>query len=103
MGALLSGITLTSRQRVSVLLATLLLTILQVVAATHLISHSAGGDNGGCELCLSATSGGNAMVAAATVLPVFHQQAGRLVIVTKRPVYSRTPAVYRARGPPSFA
>ena len=53
------------RQRFSVLLAALLLTVLQVVAVSHLISHSASGDTGHCEFCLHAVHGGDALVAAA--------------------------------------
>jgi hypothetical protein len=90
-------------QRFSVLLAALLLTVLQVVAVSHLIGHSADGDTGNCELCLNAVHGGDALVAAGTPPPAFHAFAGRLPAVPELQITSRTPTVYRARGPPSSA
>ncbi len=91
------------RQRVSVLLAALLLTVLQVVAVSHLIGHSANGDTGNCELCVNAVHGGDALVAAATPPPAFHALVGRLILAPELQVSSEAPTVYRARGPPSFA
>ena len=91
------------RQRFSVLLAACLLTVLQVVAVSHLIGHSTTGDTGNCELCLNAVHGGDALVAAATLPPAFHALVGRLIRVPELQVSSRTPTACRARGPPSFA
>ena len=91
------------RQRFSVLLAALLLTVLQVVAVSHRISHSASGDTGHCEFCLHAVHGGDALVAAATPPPAFHALIGRLTVLPERQMSSRTPTVCRARGPPSVA
>lgn len=91
------------RRQFSVTLAALLLTVLQVVAVSHLIGHSATGDTGNCELCLNAVHGGNGLVAAATLPPAFHGLVGRLTLTPELQVSSRTPAVYRARGPPSSA
>ena len=90
-------------QRFGVLLAALLLTVLQVIAVSHLIGHSADGDTGDCELCLNAVHGGDALVAAGTPPPAFHAFAGRLPAIPELQVSSRIPSVYRARGPPSFA
>ncbi|MEQ1803323.1 MAG: hypothetical protein ABL989_15440 [Gammaproteobacteria bacterium] len=91
------------RRRVSVLLATALLTVLQVIAVSHLIGHAAEGDTGDCELCLNAVHGGDALVAAGTPPPAFRALAGRLPAIPELQVSSRTPSVYRARGPPSSA
>ncbi len=91
------------RQRFSVLLAALLLTVLQVVAVSHLISHSASGDTSHCELCLHAVHGGDALVPAGTPQPPFQALAGRLIGGPELPIWSRTPTTCRARGPPSFA
>jgi hypothetical protein len=89
------------RQRYSVLLATLLLTILQLAAFSHVIGHAAGDDAGDCEICLSAAHGGKALIAAAPLPPAFQLRLGRLIAVPERQTFSRTPAVYRARGPPA--
>ncbi len=90
-------------RRVSVLLAAILLMVLQTAAVSHLISHSVTGDTGSCELCLNAAHGGDALVAAVAMLTVFHALVGRLIAGPKARASSQTPAVYRARGPPSFA
>lgn len=90
-------------RRVSTLLAAILLTVLQTAAVSHLISHSVTGDTGGCELCLNAVHGGDALVAAATLPTVFPVLVDRFIAGPKLRVSSQTPAVYRARGPPSFA
>jgi len=90
-------------QRFNVLLAALLLTVLQVIAVSHLIGHAAEGETGNCELCLNAVHGGDALIAAGNPPPVFHALAGRLVVAPSLQVFSRTPTVYRARGPPSSA
>ncbi len=90
------------RQRASVLLAALLLTVLQVFAVSHLISHAASGDTGSCEVCLNAVHGGDALVAAANPPPAFRALVGWLVLAPELQVSSRTPTVYRARGPPSI-
>ncbi|MBN8278984.1 MAG: hypothetical protein J0M16_00040 [Gammaproteobacteria bacterium] len=101
-----SGTNTSPPLRFSILLATLLLTVLQVIAVSHLISHTAHGDDGDtgdCELCLNAVHGGSALVAAATSPPAFHALAGELAASPERQVSSRTPTVCRARGPPSLA
>lgn len=91
------------RQRVTVLLAALLLTVLQVVAVSHLVGHATSGDTGHCELCVNAVHGGNALVAAGAPPPAFHALVGRLLLGPELQVSSEAPTVYRARGPPSFA
>lgn len=99
----LCGSHLSPPRRINVLFAALLLTVLQVIAVSHLIGHAAEGDTGNCELCLNAVHGGDALVAAGTPAPSFHALAGRLVVVPSLQVLSHTPSVYRARGPPSSA
>lgn len=91
------------RRRLSVLLAALVLVVLQVVAVSHLIGHSASGDTGHCELCLNAVHGGAALVASAIPAPTFHGLTGRLILAPELRVSTRAPTVCRARGPPSFA
>lgn len=90
------------RQRVSALLAAFLLTVLQVVAVSHLIGHSTSGDTVNCELCLNAVHGGDAPVAAATPPPSFRALVGRLIVVPELQGSSWTPTAHRARGPPSI-
>jgi len=99
----LSGNSPSPPQRFNVLLAALLLTVLQVIAVSHLIGHAAEGETGNCELCLNAVHGGDALVAAGNPPPAFHALAGRLVVAPSLQVFSHTPTVYRARGPPSSA
>jgi hypothetical protein len=91
------------RQQASALLAALLLAVLQVVAVSHLVGHSASGDADGCELCLNAAHGGHGLAATATVPPVFLALLGRVTFAPTLRVSSRAPTTCRARGPPSFA
>lgn len=79
-----------------------MLTVLQVIAISHLISHTAEGDTGNCELSLNAVHGGDALVAAGTPAPAFHALVG-LIVVPSLQAFPRTPTVYRARSPPSSA
>jgi len=88
------------RQRISGLLAALLLAVLQVVAVGHLIGHSATGDNAGCQVCVNAAHAGSAMVPTVAALPVFQASLGQLLIAAQSQVSSLTPANFRARGPP---
>jgi hypothetical protein len=90
-------------RRFSVLFALLLLTVLQIAAVSHLVGHSAVGDTGNCEICLNATHGGDALVAVSAAPATFHACLGRLIVESDRQAFSRTPSVYRARGPPAFA
>ena len=90
-------------QRISGLLAAVLLAVLQLVAVGHLIGHSATGDNAGCQVCVNAAHAGSAMVPTVAALPVLQASLGQLPIAAESQVSSLTPAVFRARGPPVSA
>lgn len=81
-------------------IAASVLVVAQVAAVSHLISHSAGGENSRCAMCLAANEAGSALPASPVALPLFLSITSLVVEPADEPVPTRIVARYRARAPP---
>lgn len=77
-----------------------LIIALQIAGTTHLIGHSAAGDNAGCAVCLAASEAGGALPAAATAAAAFHPVTSAVPEDDTQPFAVANLAGYRARAPP---
>ena len=99
----MTGTRSSGRPRLRVLFALAFLMAAQAVALTHLIGHTAQGDNAGCGICLSASHAGNAVPASSIPFDIKNLADRPAVPVITGQIHRSPPAVYRSRAPPAFA
>lgn len=90
-------------QRWPLLLAGLALVIVQLATISHLIGHSASGENAGCVICLRAGGSVGAAPPASLGGPVFQSITSHVLEPVATLVATRAIAIYRARAPPVSA
>jgi hypothetical protein len=81
-------------------IAASVLMVAQVAAVSHLIGHSAGGDNSRCAICLAVSHSGSALPVSPAAQPFFPSTVTLAVEPGTEPVSTRIVARYRARAPP---
>lgn len=85
------------------LLALLVVVAAHAVALTHLIGHTAQGDNAHCAICVSAGHAGHAVPSDPLPLDLAILADRRVVPEVAGLFHRSPPAAYRSRAPPAFA
>jgi hypothetical protein len=91
-----------SGPRLRVLVALMLVLSAQAVGLSHLISHTAAGDNSACAICVSAGHAGNAIPPSPFESELLALADRPVAVLITRQVRQSPPVVYRSRAPPAL-
>jgi hypothetical protein len=99
---LMAGTRSSGRSRLQVWAVLAFIMVAQAVALTHLIGHTAQGDNAHCAICINASDAGNAIPATPIQFDIQKLADRPAVPVITGQISSSPSIVYRSRAPPAL-